>query len=177
MKIIDIIIRAIFSLLPERKEVYVFNIKPVSDILPFLWLAKVGFSGDAVIRAAEVERSILEKTGISVKVVPFIKVKVFSWRLIEKTTHGLLAFYRTDKFKPASGWSEIFRVINVLCAAGVMALLALLGVEKYQVPGLLVLVMPWPFDCAAIVLFFTLLEFAMIIGSFACVGWVLLTYI
>lgn len=177
MKIIDIIIKAIFSLLPERKEVYVFNIVPVSDFLPFLWLAKVGFSGDAVIRAAEVERSILEKTGISVKVVPFIKVKVFSWRLIEKTTHGILAFYRTDKFKPASGWSEIFRVINVLSAAAVMVLLAFLGVEKYQVPGLVVAVIPWPLDCAAIVLFFAILELAMIIGAIMGAGWILLTYI
>jgi len=149
--------------MPKRKEVYVFNILPVNKFMPYLWLGKVGNSVNSNTRAEDVARSILEKVGIEVEVKVFTSARVFAWRLIEKTTHGLLKFYQTDAFRGASGWTEIFRVVNVICAGIVLLITCYFLPLKtaYLIAGI-VAALPWPLDMAAIVWFFVLVEWVII---------------
>ena len=146
----------------ERRYVYVLNVRPASGLVPFLWVAKVGFSVDADLRAADVERSIWQMTGQNVRVSTFFRVRVFMFRGIEKAVHTVLRPYNTLKFSGANGGTEFFRVINL-----VFGLLCYLLFWAYGWPcagwlALCVMLAPFPLDFALFVMLLAVVEWALI---------------
>ncbi len=137
----------------ERRYVYVLNVKPKGSLIPFLWVAKVGFSVDADLRAADVERSIFEKTGHSVNLVVFFKFRVFLFRSIEKAVHNVLRWkiYRYTEFEAANGGTEFFRVFNLLTAAIISILYWGAGGTCPVYLFLFCLAIPYPIDFAILV--------------------------
>jgi hypothetical protein len=156
----------------ERRYVYVLNVRPASGLIPFLWVAKVGFSVDADLRAADVERSIWQRTGQNVRVSTFFRVRVFMFRGTEKAVHTALRPYNTLKFSGANGGTEFFRVINL-----VLGLMCYLFFWAYGLPcagwlALCVMLLPWPLDFALFVLLLAVVEWALI-GAAVYVGYLL----
>lgn len=159
---------------PRRKAVYVFNV--IDDLFGNpLWVGKVGHSVNEVARAADIETSIWQVTGRKVKIKQFFAVRLFAYRLAEKIVHGVLRPLRTEIFKGASGWTEMFRTVNVY--TGVLTALALyyFGIDG---PGSIlyavaVALIPRPLDMAFFVLVMALIEWALIcLGCY--VGWVVI---
>ena len=157
----------------ERRYVYVLNVRPAKPgLLPFLWVAKVGFSVDADVRAADVERSIWQVTGQNVRVSTFFRVRVFMFRGIEKAVHTVLRRYKTDRFAGASGGTEFFNVRNFV--TGILA-----GIAYYAAGGtcpvwfaLFVYILPWPIEFAFYVLLLAIVEL-ILIGAAVYVGYLL----
>lgn len=155
--------------LPDRRFVYVLNVSPRNGLIPFLWIGKVGFSVDADVRAADVERSIWQTTGMQVRVRRLFRVRVFMYRAIEAAIHTVIRPYRSSRFEGASGGTEFFRVFNV-----VSGLLCYCLFYAYSLPcagwlALCVMVLPWPIDFALFVLLLALVEYAL----FSVVGYAL----
>ena len=148
----------------ERRYVYVLNVKPRGGLIPFLWIAKVGFSVDADLRAADVERSIWQKTGQNVLVLPFFRVRVFMFRGIEKAVHTVLRPYNTVRFAGANGGTEFFRVINVLCGLLCYTLFWWLGLPCAGWLALCIMVLPLPFDFALFVALLAALEYCIVLA-------------
>lgn len=168
--------------LPTRKWVYVFSIQPVrlftlsrlmqprqfARLLWCLYLGKVGFESQNTDRANGVEYSIRERLGLDVRVKRVIRVKVFMFRPIEKAVHNVMnsAGLHSPHLQGCSGWTEIFRVFNVvsglliLCAA--YAFLPEMSVAGLGLPvliGLAVMFTPYPIDMALYVLLLAALEY------------------
>lgn len=147
--------------IPDRRYVYVLNVRPVNAWIPFLWIGKVGFSVDADIRAADVERSIWQITGTQVRVRKFFCVRLFLYRAVEAAIHAVIKPYRSRRFDGASGGTEFFTVLNVFAG-----LLCYLGFWAYSLPcagwlAALVMVLPWPIDFALFVGLLALVEYAI----------------
>lgn len=146
---------------PDRRSVYVFNVKPVNAVIPFLWIGKVGFSVDADVRAADVERSIWQTTGVQVRVSRFFHVRVFAYRAIEKAIHTVIKPYRSNRFEGASGWTEMFTILNIFTG-----LLCYIGFWALSIPCaswlcLCIMVLPWPIDFAVFVAVLAAFEYAV----------------
>lgn len=156
---------------PDRRYVYVLNVRPVNTLIPFLWVGKVGFSVDSDVRAADVERSIWQETGVQVRVSRFFHARVFMYRPIEKAIHTVIRLYRSKRFERASGGTEFFTVLNVFAG-----LLCYLAFWAYSLPcagwlALCVMVLPWPVDFALFVGILALVEYALCAGA----GWIIYT--
>lgn len=142
--------------LPARKYVYVLMTWGNYG-LP-TWVGKVGFSYDADVRAADVERSIWQITGSPVRVRVFFRVRVFLYRHIEKAIHTVIRRYQSQRFAGASGGTEFFHTLNP-----VVALIFGLLYWGYggQCPGYFsgaVLLLPLPLDFALFVLLLAAVE-------------------
>jgi len=162
--------------IPSRKYVYVFSITPqrlftlqrLRNPLQFwrllwcLYLGKVGFESEGTDRAGGVEYSIRERLNLDVKVKRVIRVKVFMYRPIEKAVHNVLRGLgmHSPHLKGCSGWTEIFRIFNVISGLACM-LFAYAYLPPYTIFGiglpviiaLIVMVAPRPLDMALFVLF------------------------
>lgn len=146
----------------ERRYVYVLNVKPKGGLIPFLWIAKVGFSVDADLRDSDVERSIWQTTGQNVLVRPFFQVRVFMFRGIEKAIHTILKPYNTVRFAGANGGREFFRVINVLCGLLCYVLFWGHGLPCAGWLALCVMVLPWPLDFSLFVVLLAAFEYCVV---------------
>lgn len=157
---------------PQRKWVYVFNIRPTTLFPPFLWLGKVGFESDGTDRANGVEYSIREKLGLEVRVVRVIRVKVFMYRAIEKAVHNVLRFLHSNRLKGCSGWTEIFNVLNIV--TGLLALCFAYGMGWNCAVwlALCVMLVPYPLDMVLCVGLLACVEYALY-GLAAWAGWML----
>ena len=147
--------------LPDRRFVYVLNVSPRNSLIPFLWIGKVGFSVDADVRAADIERSIWQTTGMQVRVRRLFRVRVFMYRAIEAAIHTVIRPYRSSRFEGASGGTEFFRVFNL-----VSGLLCYCLFYAYSLPcagwlALCVMVLPWPVDFVLFVLILAAVEYAL----------------
>lgn len=147
--------------LPDRRYVYVFNVHPVNSLIPFLWMGKVGFSGDDETRAADIERSIFERCGVQVKLVRAIRVKVFWYRGIEKAVHTALSHLQSDRFRASNGGSEYFRTLNVLTGLLVYVALWGLGLKCAVWVGIIVMAIPRPVDMCIFVFLLAAFEYAV----------------
>lgn len=168
----------------ERKYVYVFSISPQGLFSPvrllrplelwrLLWcmyLGKVGFEAEGTDRANGVEYSIRERLGLDVRVKRVLRVKVFMFRPIEKAVHNVMnaAGLHSPHLRGCSGWTEIFRVFNVV--TGILAMLAayaflppatLFGIGLPVVIGLAVMLTPYPLDMALYVLVLAGVEYTL----------------
>lgn len=147
--------------LPDRRYVYVLNVTPKSGLIPFLWIGKVGFSVDSDVRAADVERSIWQETGLNVNVKRFFRVRVFMYRAIEKAVHAVIRPYQNRRFKDASGGTEFFTILNLFTG-----LLCYIGFWAFNIPcagwaAACVMVLPWPVDFAVFVLLLAAVEYVL----------------
>lgn len=147
--------------IPDRRYVYVFNVKPESEVIPSFWIGKVGFSADDEKRAADIERSIFEKYGVRVKLVRWIRVKVFWYRGIEKAVHNVLKVYKTQRFRDANGGTEFFWTFNALAGLLVYVVLWGLGLKCAVWIGIGVMGIPRPVDMCICVLFLAAFEYAV----------------
>lgn len=168
---------------PQRKYVYVFSISPQGLFSPVrllrplelwrllwcLYLGKVGFESDGTDRAGNVEYSIREKLGMDVRVKRVLRVKVFMYRPIEKAVHNVMNAMglHSPHLRGCSGWTEIFRVFNVI--TGILAMCAayaflppadLFGIGLPVFVGLAVMLTPYPLDMALCVLLLAVVEWA-----------------
>ena len=175
--------------IPQRKYVYVFSIRPVGLFTPsrlirplefarLLWclyLGKVGFEAEGTDRANGVEYSIRERLGLDVRVKRVLRVKVFMFRPIEKAVHNVMNSLglHSPHLRGCSGWTEIFRVFNVV--SGILAMCAayaflpersVFGLGLPVVVGLAVMLTPYPLDMALYVLLLAGVEYALY-----CVAW------
>lgn len=150
-----------FNMKIERKYVYVFNVRPVGDLIPFLWIAKVGFSTDDTTRAADVERSIWQELGLSVRVSRFFSVRVFMFRAIEKALHGVLKPYHSKRFNGSNGGTEYFTILNVF--TGLVSYILLWGMSLPCAGwlSLCIMVLPLPLDFALFALLLAAVEYAL----------------
>lgn len=148
--------------LPDRRYVYVLNVLPTNSLIPFLWIGKVGFSVDADSRAADVERSIWQTTGVQVRVRRFFRVRVFMYRAIEKAIHTLIRPYQSRRFDGASGGTEFFTVLNVFTGIVAYLLMYIYSIKCAGYTALVVMLLPWPVDFALFVLLLALFEYALI---------------
>lgn len=151
--------------IPDRRYVYVFNVRPENDVIPSFWIGKVGFSADDEKRAADIERSIFEKYGVRVKLVRWIRVKVFWYRGIEKAVHNVLNIYRTQIFRDASGGTEFFWTFNALAGLLVYVVLWWLGLNCAVWIGIGVMGIPRPVDMCICVLLLAAFEYACLGGA------------
>lgn len=154
------------KLLPSRKWVYVFDVRPVGllnlanirrplylwRLLWCVWLGKVGFESDGTDRAANVEYSIRQRVGLEVRVVRVIAVKVFMYRAIEKAVHNVLRPLHSRHLEGCSGWTEIFREVNIY--TGILLLVVGYGFGwSLTMPlALAVILTPYPVDMCVFVL-------------------------
>jgi hypothetical protein len=77
----------------------------------YLW--KIGISKDPIERKAQISKSILEKSGVSFPIRIWIKIPLFSARLIEGKAHGLFQRFRSKRVpKGSSGYTEWFTAPN-----------------------------------------------------------------
>lgn len=168
----------------ERKYVYVFSISPQGLFSPvrllrplqlwrLLWcmyLGKVGFEAEGTDRANDVEYSIRERLGLDVRVKRVLRVKVYMFRPIEKAVHNVMnaAGLHSQHLRGCSGWTEVFRVFNVV--SGILAMCAayaflppaeLFGVGMPVVIGLAVMLTPYPLDMALYVLVLAGVEYTL----------------
>lgn len=155
--------------IPQRKYVYVFHIVTETFNVP-LWLAKCGHAEDELERARNIEQSVYEHTGKRVELKVFLKAKMWLYRPAEKAVHSFLSPLRTEVFKPASGWTEIFREINVVC--GLFAYIFLWG---FDIPGavpysIAVALIPRPLDMSLCVILLLMFEWA-VIGLLIWLAW------
>lgn len=147
--------------LPDRRYVYVLNVTPTNSLIPFLWIGKVGFSVDADVRAADVERSIWQTTGLQVRVRRFFRVRVFWYRAIEKAIHNVLRPYRSKRFEAANGGTEFFTVLNVVSGLCAYCALWSIGVPCASWLALCVMLLPLPLDFALFVILLAAFEYAV----------------
>lgn len=148
--------------IPDRRYVYVLNVTPVNSLIPFLWIGKVGFSVDADVRAADVERSIWQTTGLQVRVRRFFGVRVFWYRGIEKAIHNVLKPYRSKRFEAANGGTEFFTVRNVITALCAYCGLWSIGIPCASWLALCVMFLPLPLDFALFIALLAAFEYAVI---------------
>lgn len=172
---------------PQRKYVYVFSIAPQGLFSPVrllrplelwrllwcLYLGKVGFESDGTDRAGNVEYSIRERLGMDVRVKRVLRVKVFMYRPIEKAVHNVMNAMglHSPHLRGCSGWTEIFRVFNVItgilamCAAyAFLPPLTLFNLHVAVYVGLAVMLTPYPLDMALCVLLLFGFECACYVG-------------
>jgi hypothetical protein len=147
--------------LPQRKYVYVFNVRPVGDLIPFLWIAKVGISGDDAIRAADVERSILQELGLQVRVSRFFRARVFMFRGIEKALHGVLKPYNSKRFRGSNGGTEYFTVLNVFTGLVSYILAWGAGIPCAGWLAAVIMLLPLPLDFALFAALLAAVEYTL----------------
>ncbi len=183
------------EILPSRKWVYVFDVRPVGllsvanlrrpryllRLLWCVWLGKVGFESDGTDRAANVEYSIRQRVGLDVRVVRVVAVKVFMYRGIEKAVHNVLRPLQSRHLEGCSGWTEIFREVNII--SGILLLIIGYGFGwALAMPlALSVMVAPYPIDMCVFVLILAAVEYALYcvaiyaayVGGIALIGSIL----
>lgn len=161
--------------IPQRKYVYVFSVWPSGLFRPAillrplqlwrlfwcLYLGKVGFESDGTDRASDVEYSIRERLGLDVRVLRVFRVKVFMYRAIEKAVHNVVAPLHSKRLQGCSGWTEIFRVVNIVTGLLTLCAAYAFGVDHAFVPALAVMFAPYPLDMALCVLLLASVEYAL----------------
>jgi hypothetical protein len=113
----------------------------------YLW--KIGISKDPIERKAQISKSILEKSGVSFPIRIWIKIPLFSARLIEGKAHGLFQRFRSKRVpQGSSGYTEWFTAPNSI----ISLLLYFLLPDFAGKPAfcLAVFLVPIPFDFMAV---------------------------
>jgi hypothetical protein len=113
----------------------------------YLW--KIGISKDPIERKAQISKSILEKSGVSFPIRIWIKIPLFSARLIETKAHGLFQRFRSKRVpQGSSGYTEWFTAPNSI----ISLLLYFLLPDFAGKPAfcLAVFLVPIPFDFMAV---------------------------
>jgi hypothetical protein len=113
----------------------------------YLW--KIGISKDPIERKAQISKSILEKSGVSFPIRIWIKIPLFSARLIEGKAHGLFQRFRSKRVpQGSSGYTEWFTAPN-----SIISLLLYFLLPDFAGKSALCLVVflaPIPFDFMAV---------------------------
>lgn len=162
---------------PQRKRVYVFNIRPVGlftlsnmarplhfvRLLWCVWLGKVGFESEWTDRAANVQYSIRERVGLTVRVDRVVSVKVFMYRAIESAVHRYMntLALRSGHLQGCSGWTEIFYKVNPLCMLLMLIAGYSFGWTLTVFLALAILFTPYPLDMVFCVLLLACVEYAL----------------
>jgi hypothetical protein len=94
------------------KSIYIMSHEnPLNISKWYLW--KIGISKDPIERKAQISKSILEKSGVSFPIRIWIKIPLFSARLIETKAHGLFQRFRSKRVpQGSSGYTEWFTAPN-----------------------------------------------------------------
>jgi hypothetical protein len=113
----------------------------------YLW--KIGISKDPIERKAQISKSILEKSGVSFPIRIWIKIPLFSARLIEGKAHGLFQRFRSKRVpQGSSGYTEWFTAPNSIISLLLYFLLPdFAGKSAFC---LAVFLAPIPFDFMAV---------------------------
>lgn len=147
--------------IPDRKYVYVLMTWSAAGLRLPTWVGKVGFSHDADIRAADIERSIWQVTGYPVRVRVFFRVRVFLYRQIETAIHTVIRPYQSRRFAGCSGGTEFFHTLNPFAAVLFGLLMYGWGSGCPQWWAACVLLLPWPIDFAVFVLLLAAVEYLL----------------
>jgi hypothetical protein len=113
----------------------------------YLW--KIGISKDPIERKAQISKSILEKSGVSFPIRIWIKIPLFSARLIEGKAHGLFQRFRSKRVpQGSSGYTEWFTAPNSIISLLLYFLLP--DFAGKSALCLAVFLAPIPFDFMAV---------------------------
>lgn len=96
----------------EIKRIYIMSHQNVLSVKNwYLW--KIGISKDPIERKEQITKSILEKSGVYFPIRIWIKIPLFSARLIEGKAHGIFANFRSKRVPHgSSGYTEWFTAPN-----------------------------------------------------------------
>ncbi len=132
----------------EIKSIYIMSHENILSVKNwYLW--KIGISKDPIERKAQISKSILEKSGVSFPIRIWIKIPLFSARLIETKAHGLFQRFRSKRVpQGSSGYTEWFTAPNSI----ISLLLYFLLPDFAGKPAfcLAVFLVPIPFDFMAV---------------------------
>ncbi len=132
----------------EIKRIYIMSHQNILSVKNwYLW--KIGISKDPIERKAQISKSILEKSGVSFPIRIWIKIPLFSARLIEGKAHGLFQRFRSKRVpQGSSGYTEWFTAPNSI----ISLLLYFLLPDFAGKPAfcLAVFLVPIPFDFMAV---------------------------
>ncbi len=132
----------------EIKRIYIMSHQNILSVKNwYLW--KIGISKDPIERKAQISKSILEKSGVSFPIRIWIKIPLFSARLIEGKAHGLFQRFRSKRVpQGSSGYTEWFTAPN-----SIISLLLYFLLPDFAGKSALCLVVflaPIPFDFMAV---------------------------
>ncbi len=142
------------------------NLKPVG---------KVGVKDKTGLeRLRCISRSIQEVTGRKVRLRQVWVMPTFAPYRVEKLVHCLHNYFRTDKFKGASGWTEFFAQYNVFAGAIVLCLGMYFQAGPITVMAVAAAVFhPVPFDLCFTVTLISIFQFTTLYGFFCAFKWAL----
>lgn len=132
----------------EIKSIYIMSHQNVLSFKNwYLW--KIGISNSHKLRAQQVSDSIQEKSGKPFPIRIWIKIPLFSARLIEGKAHGLFASFRSKRVPHgSSGHTEWFTAPNSIIS--VLLFWFLPNFEGKSAFCLVVFLAPVPLDFMAV---------------------------
>lgn len=141
----------------EIKRIYIMSHQNVLSVKNwYLW--KIGISKDPIERKDQITKSILEKSGVYFPIRIWIKIPLFSAKLIEGKAHGIFANFRSKRIPHgSSGYTEWFTAPNSIIS--VLMFWFLPNFEGKSLFCLAVFLAPVPLDFMAVCISMAATEF------------------
>ena len=143
----------------EIKRIYIMSHQNMLSAKNwYLW--KIGISNAPKLRAKQVSDSISELSGKPFPIRIWIKIPLFSARLIEGKAHGLFANFRSKRIPHgSSGYTEWFTFFNAITS--LLLFWFLPNFEGKSAFCLAVFLAPVPFDFMAVCISMAAAEFLL----------------
>ena len=143
----------------EIKRIYIMSHQNMLSAKNwYLW--KIGISNAPKLRAKQVSDSIAELSGKPFPIRIWIKIPLFSARLIEGKAHGIFANFRSKRIpQGSSGYTEWFTFFNAMTS--LLLFWFLPNFEGKSLFCLAVFLAPIPFDFMAVCILMAAAEFLL----------------